>query len=39
MEFLREQERRVSGIDVDDATWATLRKLAVEHKVEHPTLT
>ena len=33
MEFLREQERRVAGIDVDENTWNTLKKLAADHKV------
>ena len=31
VEYLREQERRVSGIDVEDATWDKLRALANEY--------
>jgi len=31
VEYLREQERRVSGIDVEDATWSKLRALANEY--------
>ena len=31
VEYLREQERRVSGIDVEDATWDKLRALAREY--------
>jgi LDH2 family malate/lactate/ureidoglycolate dehydrogenase len=31
VEYLREQERRVSGIDVEDATWGKLRALANEY--------
>jgi uncharacterized oxidoreductase len=31
VEHLREQERRVSGIDVEDATWHKLRALAKEY--------
>jgi LDH2 family malate/lactate/ureidoglycolate dehydrogenase len=31
VEHLREQERRVSGIDVEDATWDKLRALAKEY--------
>jgi uncharacterized oxidoreductase len=30
LEYLREQQRRTSGIDVEDATWDKLRKLAAE---------
>jgi uncharacterized oxidoreductase len=33
VEYLREQERRKSGIEVEDATWMTLRKLASELKL------
>jgi LDH2 family malate/lactate/ureidoglycolate dehydrogenase len=33
MEYLREQERRKSGIDVEDATWDKLRALAREYDV------
>ena len=31
VEHLREQERRKSGIDVEDATWDKLRALATEY--------
>ena len=31
LEHLREQQRRTSGIDVEDATWDKLRKLAAEY--------
>jgi uncharacterized oxidoreductase len=31
LEHLREQQRRASGIDVEDATWGKLRKLAGEY--------
>jgi LDH2 family malate/lactate/ureidoglycolate dehydrogenase len=31
LEHLREQQRRASGIDVEEATWAKLRKLAAEY--------
>src|SRR5262245_994134 len=31
VEHLREQQRRTSGIDVEDATWGKLRKLAGEY--------
>jgi uncharacterized oxidoreductase len=31
LEHLREQQRRASGIDVEDATWNKLRKLAAEY--------
>jgi uncharacterized oxidoreductase len=33
VEYLREQERRKSGIEIEDATWTTLRKLAAELKL------
>ena len=33
VEYLREQQRRISGIDVEDATWDKLRKLAGEYKL------
>ncbi len=33
VEYLREQERRKNGVEIEDATWATLRKLAGELKV------
>ena len=31
IEFLREQERRRSGIEIEDATWDKLRALAREY--------
>jgi len=31
VEHLREQQRRTSGIDVEDATWDRLHKLATEY--------
>src|ERR1019366_3758492 len=31
VEFIREQQRKVSGIDVEDATWDKLRVLAGEY--------
>jgi uncharacterized oxidoreductase len=33
VEFIREQQRKVSGIDVDDATWEKLGALAGEYKL------
>jgi len=33
IEYLREQERRRSGIEVEDATWDKLRTLATEYKI------
>jgi len=33
IEYLREQERRKSGIEVEDATWDKLRALAAEYKI------
>jgi LDH2 family malate/lactate/ureidoglycolate dehydrogenase len=33
VEHLREQERRRAGIEIEDATWNTLRKLAAELKL------
>jgi uncharacterized oxidoreductase len=33
VEYLREQERRKDGIEIEDATWTTLRKLAAELKL------
>ncbi|MBV9237718.1 MAG: Ldh family oxidoreductase, partial [Xanthobacteraceae bacterium] len=33
VEHLREQERRKNGIEIEDATWTTLRKLAAELKL------
>ena len=33
VEYLREQQRKVSGIEVEDATWDKLRALAAEYKL------
>jgi LDH2 family malate/lactate/ureidoglycolate dehydrogenase len=33
VEYLREQERRTSGIEIEDATWKQLRALAAELKL------
>jgi uncharacterized oxidoreductase len=33
VEYIREQQRRVSGIDVEDATWDRLRALAGEYRL------
>ena len=33
IEFLREQERRKSGIEIEDATWEKLRALAGKYKL------
>ena len=33
VEYLREQERRNSGIEIEDATWKKLRTLASELKL------
>ena len=33
IEYLREQERRKNGIEVEDATWDKLRALATEYKI------
>src|SRR5947199_7324310 len=33
VEYIREQQRKVSGIDVEDATWDRLRALAGEYKL------
>jgi uncharacterized oxidoreductase len=33
VEYLREQQRRSSGIDIEDATWDKLRALAAEYKL------
>ena len=33
VEHMKEQARRKSGIDVEDATWDKLKKLAVEYKL------
>jgi LDH2 family malate/lactate/ureidoglycolate dehydrogenase len=33
VEHMKEQARRKSGIDVEDATWEKLKKLAAEYKL------
>jgi len=33
VEYIREQKRRIAGIDVEDATWDRLRALAGEYKL------
>jgi uncharacterized oxidoreductase len=33
VEYLREQERRNNGIEIEDATWEKLRTLAAEYKI------
>ena len=33
VEYLRKQQRKVSGIDVEDATWDKLRALAADYKL------
>jgi uncharacterized oxidoreductase len=33
VEYIREQQRKVAGIDVEDATWDRLRALAIEYKL------
>ena len=33
IEYLREQERRKNGIEVEDATWDKLRALASEYRI------
>ena len=33
VEYIREQQRRVSGIEIEDATWDKLRALAGEYKL------
>ena len=33
VEHLREQQRRVSGIEIEDATWDKLRQLAGDYKL------
>jgi len=33
IEYIREQQRKLAGIDVEDATWAKLRALADEYKL------
>ena len=33
IEYIREQQRKIAGIDVEDATWAKLRALAGAYKL------
>jgi uncharacterized oxidoreductase len=33
VEYLREQERRKTGIEIEEATWEKLRSLAGEYKL------
>ena len=33
VEYIREQQRRVSGIEIEDATWDKLRALAGDYKL------
>ena len=33
IEYLREQERRKNGIEIEDATWDKLKSLAGEYKL------
>jgi LDH2 family malate/lactate/ureidoglycolate dehydrogenase len=33
IEYIREQQRKLAGIDVEDATWAKLQGLAGEYKL------
>ena len=33
VEYIREQQRKVSGIEIEDATWDKLRALAGEYKL------
>ena len=33
VEYIREQERRKNGIEIEDATWGKLRALAGEYKL------
>jgi uncharacterized oxidoreductase len=33
VEYIREQQRKIAGIDVEDATWDKLRALAGEYKL------
>ena len=33
VEYIREQQRRISGIEIEDATWEKLRALAGEYKL------
>ena len=33
VEYIREQQRKVSGIEIEDATWDKLRALAGDYKL------
>ncbi len=33
VEYIREQQRKVAGIEIEDATWEKLRALAGEYKL------
>jgi uncharacterized oxidoreductase len=33
VEYIREQQRRLNGIEIEDATWDKLRTLAGEYKL------
>jgi uncharacterized oxidoreductase len=33
VEYIREQQRKVAGIDIEDTTWDKLRALAGEYKL------
>jgi LDH2 family malate/lactate/ureidoglycolate dehydrogenase len=33
VEYIREQERKVAGIEIEDATWEKLRALASDYKL------
>jgi uncharacterized oxidoreductase len=33
VEYIREQQRKASGIDIEDATWEKLRALATDYKL------
>jgi LDH2 family malate/lactate/ureidoglycolate dehydrogenase len=33
VEYIREQQRKVAGIEIEDATWDKLRALAGEYKL------
>jgi uncharacterized oxidoreductase len=33
IEYMREQDRKKTGIDIEDATWNKLKELAAEYKL------
>jgi LDH2 family malate/lactate/ureidoglycolate dehydrogenase len=33
IEYMREQDRKKNGIDIEDATWSKLKQLAAEYKL------